>query len=130
MPLRREHPSLMSDLFSSLVTYLFLPSNTGEMSVCYFVWISFFLIVNVAWDIKSRRTPTFHLDRFKDKGDVLFSASAFCSSILILGGLLSPRVQELAKDTTVPLILAGFSGLVRAIPALCPYKSTDNIPEV
>lgn len=78
--------------------------------------------------IATKRTASFHMDRFKDKGDVLFSASSFCSALLILTGM-SPEVQQLGKDTLVPLVLAGFSGLIRALPALCPYKSTDVVPE-
>jgi hypothetical protein len=53
----------------------------------------------------------------KDKGEILYNASTFRSSLLILTSL------QLAKGTTVPLILAGFSGLIRAIPAFCPYEA-------
>lgn len=95
------------------------------MAGFYFVWIAIFLGVNIVWDIQTRRTPKFHLDRLKDKYDVVYNAIAFCSSLLILVSLVSPTVQKLGKDTTVPLILAGFSGLLRALPALCPYKSTE-----
>lgn len=95
------------------------------MAAYYFVWIAVFLLTNVVWDIRTKRTPVFHLDRLKDKSDVVYNAVAFCSSLLILVALVSPTVQGLGKDTTVPIILAGFSGLLRALPALCPYKSTD-----
>jgi hypothetical protein len=117
------------NLLSATLPYLLLPSDSGELAVYYLVWFSIFLTVNVGWDVLTKRTPRFHLDRFKDKGDVLFGASAFCSSLLILTGLISPGVQQLAKDTMVPLILAGFSGLIRALPSLCPYKASDVPPE-
>lgn len=84
------------------------------------------MIVNVIWDIKTDRTPPFHLDRFKEKYDVVYNAATFCSGLLLLVGLVSPTVQALAKDTTVPLILAGSTSLLRAVPALCPYKSDEK----
>ena len=103
--------------------YFLLPSNLSELVAYYFAWTLLFLAINVIWDVATKRTPPFHLDRFKEKGDVLFSAAAFCSSLLILTSLESDAVQKVARDTTVPLILAGFSGLLRAIPALCPYRA-------
>ncbi|MGX1321800.1 hypothetical protein AB7M17_005253 [Bradyrhizobium sp. USDA 377] len=112
-----------------VLAVVLLPSNSSELAAYYLFWISLYLIVNVIWDVKTKRTPAFHLDRFKEKGDVLFSASSFCSSLLILVGLLSPTVRQLGKDTIVPLALAGFSGLIRAVPAICPYKSTDPLKE-
>jgi hypothetical protein len=110
-----------------MLRYVLFPSDVGEMAGFYFVWMAFFLVVNVIWDIRTQRTPPFHMDRFKEKYDVVYNAATFCSGLLILVGLVSPTVRQLAKDTTVPLILAGFASLLRALPAICPYKSTDIV---
>ena len=92
------------------------------MSVYYLIWISIFFCINTIWDIITSKTPKFHIANMKDRMDVLYGASTFCSSLLILMGLVSPTVRQLSKDTIVPLILAGFAGILRGIPALCPYK--------
>lgn len=96
------------------------------MAGFYFVWISVFLLVNVVWDINSPRTPPFHLHRMTEKYDVVYNAATFCSGLLILVALVSPTVAKLGKDTTVPLILAGIASLLRAVPAICPYKPDDK----
>lgn len=109
-----------------MLTYVLFPSDVGEMAGFYFVWTFLFLAINVGWDIKSNRTPPFHLERFKEKYDVVFNAATFCSGLLILVGLVSPTVGKLSQNTIVPLILAGFASLLRAIPAICPYKANDK----
>jgi hypothetical protein len=100
------------------------------MAGYYFIWISAFLLINVVWDWRSAYTANFHLEKLKDKGDVIHNAVTFCSSLLILTGLISAQVQELGRDTMIPLFLAGFSGLIRSLPALCPYKASDVRPNV
>ena len=115
-------------MFASILPFVLTPANPADLAVFYLFWISLFLGVNVAWDIATSRTPEFHLDRLKEKGDVLFSAASFCSSLLIIVSFLSMSVQQLSRDTMIPLILAGFSGLIRAFPAICPYKSGDGLP--
>jgi hypothetical protein len=109
-------------------SFLFAPSNSAELATYYLLWISLFLGINVVWDIFTSRTPNFHLDRLTEKGDVLFSAASFCSSLLIIVGFFSHNVQQLSRDTMVPLILAGCSGLIKTIPAICPYKKGDGLP--
>lgn len=58
----------------------------------------------------------------RDKVTVAYDAATFCSSILIISALISPTVRAISKDTTIPLIIAAVSGILRALPALCPYK--------
>ena len=117
-------------VFHATIKYTLFPADVGEMSVYYFIWISFFFIVNTAWDIFTPKTPAFHIANMKDRMDVLYGASTFCSSLLILMGLISPTVRQLSKDTIVPLVLAGFAGILRGLPALCPYKpEAERKPE-
>lgn len=100
----------------------FFPSDVNQMTVFYLIWIGLFFSVNTIWDILTDKTPSFHIAMMKDKMDVLYGASTFCSSLLILIGLASPEVGKLSKDTILPLVLAGGAGLLRGLPALCPYK--------
>lgn len=113
---------------SWIVSFALTPSNSAELGIYYLFWISLFLGINVIWDVCTSRTPSFHLERLTEKGDVLFSAASFCSSLLIITSFLSTNVQQLSRDTMVPLILAGFSGILKAFPAICPYKKGDSLP--
>jgi hypothetical protein len=115
-------------VFQALANTVIAPSNSAELATYYLIWISLFLGINVVWDAFTSRTPKFHLERLTEKGDVLFSAASFCSSLLIITSFLSSHVQQLSRDTMVPLILAGFSGIIKTIPAICPYKKTDGLP--
>ncbi|MEH3118279.1 MAG: hypothetical protein PGN25_12005 [Methylorubrum populi] len=109
-------------VLNAVFKVVFLPADVGEMTVYYLIWISIFFFINIFWDIRTSKTPSFHIANMKDKMDVLYGASTFCSSLLILIGLVSPTVKQLAKDTILPLILAGCAGILRGIPSLCPYK--------
>jgi hypothetical protein len=115
-------------VFSWLLPLALAPSNSAELATYYLFWISVFLGINVIWDVCTSRTPRFHLERLTEKGDVLFSAASFCSSLLIIASFLSSHVQQLSRDTMVPLILAGFSGIIKTVPAICPYKKGDGLP--
>ncbi|RVU14031.1 hypothetical protein [Methylobacterium oryzihabitans] len=107
---------------SVFVKHAFFPSDVNQMTVFYLIWIGLFFIINTVWDIVTDKTPAFHIATMKDKMDVLYGASTFCSSLLILIGLVSPEVGKLSKDTILPLVLAGGAGILRGLPALCPYK--------
>lgn len=115
-------------MLSGLVNLTLAPSNSADLATYYLFWISLFLGINVLWDVFTSRTPSFHMERLTEKGDVLFSAASFCSSLLIITGFISPHVQQLSRDTMVPLILAGFSGIIKTLPAICPYKKADGLP--
>ena len=113
---------IAAGVFHAVIKYALFPSDVAEMSVYYLFWIVFFFAINTTWDVITDKTPKFHIANMKDRMDVLYGASTFCSSLLILIGLVSPTVKQLSKDTVVPLVLAGFAGLLRGLPALCPYK--------
>jgi len=104
-----------------LASFTLLPGTTSQLTVYYLFWILAFLLINTIWDIQSDKTPPFHIAMLKEKHGVLYNASTFCSSLLIITAIVSPTVRQIAKDTTLPLILAGVAGILRAVPALCPY---------
>jgi hypothetical protein len=102
--------------------YLFTPQATADIGVFYFLWVTIFLSVNIAWDIFTSKTPQFHLSMLKAKLSILHSATFFCSSLLLLLTIAEPNLWILAKETYVPIILAGISGILTSVPALCPYE--------
>lgn len=114
----------MPDWFWVIFNYVFLPGTTAQVTVYYLIWMGAFIFINTIWDICTKKTDPFHLAKMKDKTNVVYNASTFCSSLLIITAFLSPTVQQIAKDTTLPLLIAGVSGLLRSIPALCPYDPT------
>lgn len=112
-----------------ILDYTLTPSDTGHLTVYYLFWIVLFVSVNTIWDIRTKKTPTFHLAKLREKADVLHHAATFCSSLLIITALISPAVGHLATETAIPMILAGGSGILRAIPALCPYEAQASLIE-
>ena len=110
------------EYLSPMFRYLFAPQSATELAIYYLLWISIFLFINITWDIFTPKTETFHISRMKDKISTVHSASFFCSSLLLLLSVVEPPLFALAKDTYVPIILAGASGLLSSSPALCPYE--------
>jgi hypothetical protein len=105
-----------------LLHYLLLPPDSEHVCVYYLFWLALFLVINVFWDAKTDKTPPFHLDLLKTKVNILYDAATFCSSLLIVTGLISNSVKALSHDTMLPLLIAGISGVLRSLPAVCPYK--------
>ena len=114
----------MGEWFWWAMSYVVLPSDTAKLTIYYLFWMSLFIAINTIWDIWTPKTPKFHIAVMKDKQTVLYDAATFCSSLLIITAIASPTVRQISKDTTLPLLIAGASGLLRTIPALCPYKIT------
>lgn len=108
----------------SFVGAVFLPSSSSDLGVFYLVWITLFLAIHIIWDWRSKLTPTFHLKRLEEKFGVLFSAASFASSAIIVLSLLSQSVGLLFSDNVLPLVIAGLSGVLQSLPALCPYELT------
>jgi hypothetical protein len=101
---------------------VFLPSSSSDLGIFYLVWITLFLAIHLIWDWKSTQTPPFHLKRLEAKFGVLFSAASFASSAIIVLSLLSQSVGLLFSDNVLPLVIAGLSGILQSLPALCPYE--------
>lgn len=82
--------------------------------------------INLLWDIRTTKTPPFHITKISGKVGVLHNAATFASSLLVMVGLFDERVRQLAGDTVVPLLLAGFSGLLVTLSEICPYKPSKG----
>ena len=115
----------MGELTSGIVHYVLAPTNAVEITVYYLIWVVLFFAVNVLWDIRTDKTPDFHFLRLTTKIDVAHNAVSFCSSLLVIVGLLDREVGKLATDAIAPLLLAGLSGVLKSLPALCPYSMAE-----
>jgi hypothetical protein len=97
------------------------PSSAEELVAFYVGWISLFIGINLLWDVLSPRTPVFHLHNVRDKTGTLYAASTFSTSLLLLISPFDSEVKDLVGDTTLPIILAGMTGLFHSIGEICPY---------
>ena len=105
-----------------IAKFTLAPPDTVSLTIFYLFWIVLFLFINISWDIATPNTPSFHIESLKGKINVVHHGVAFCSSLLVVVSLLNPAVREVARDTMVPLLIAGISGMLLTIPALCPYS--------
>jgi hypothetical protein len=111
----------MPPWLESLFLIMFSPRVAEHIGGFYLLWMTIFIGINIIWDIRSKKTPTFHLSMMPQKTTVVYNAATFCSSILLLLAVFQPAARTLAGDVYVPLALAGFSGLTQSIGAICPY---------
>jgi hypothetical protein len=117
----------MVEPLTFIVHHFIIPSKPSDLASFYLAWILTFVVVNILWDIKSSKTGTFHILDLKNKGEILHPATAFCSSLILLLSVVNPRLWEISKETYLPVIIAGASGIFNTIPSLCPYRSkTEN----
>jgi hypothetical protein len=107
--------------------YMLTPQTVADVGVYYLLWMALFLIINVTWDVCTTKTEPFHIEKMKEKTSILHSAAFFCSSLLMLLTIIEPNVWALAKETYLPIILAGASGVLTSIPALCPYSGINEL---
>jgi hypothetical protein len=112
----------------TFVRYVLAPNDLRHLTVFYLVWIVVFLVVNIAWDCLTPLTPNFRIHSLRGKIGVLHGGAAFCSSLLIISALIDEEVAKIARDTVIPLILAGFSGMLLTAPAMCPYAAVATVP--
>jgi hypothetical protein len=112
-------------VFWGLVELLIFPLRSGAIAEFYALWITLFLAINIFWDIFSKRTEAFHPGHLSEKVDTLFSATTFASSLFLLLTLFHADELKFSGGEKVPLIIAGFSGVLVSVKYLCPYE----IPE-
>lgn len=115
----------MTDLFWSVVA----PASTDQLTIFYLAWIGLYVAINVVWDVRTSRTPPFHVAVLTSKLSVLYNAATFTSSLLIVIATVSPNVRKVAGDTVIPLLLAGLSGVFVALSEICPYKPNSKVVE-
>ncbi|MFY0621934.1 MAG: hypothetical protein JXQ89_09585 [Pelagimonas sp.] len=109
------------DYLISIPQIMFIPTTSEHLVHAYLLWMGLFFVVNVTWDILTKKTPKFHLHRLKDKTTLAMGATSFCSSSLLLGSLLSEKTATVVGATPVPTLIAGTVGILLSITALCPY---------
>ncbi len=108
-------------------SFLLWPEGGETLTTFYFCWMLIFLIVHFVWDWRSSKTPVFCVDRLKDRGvQTVYNASTFATSLLLLLALIHNSVVELLGDTSIPLLIAGFSGIIQSAIAIVPPKSPVN----
>ncbi len=110
----------------TIASYVLTPTTVDRLTVYYLVWILVFVGINIFWDIRSKKTEPFHISKINNKIDTLYNGAGLASNVLIIIALMDSSVRQLALNTTVPLILAGFSGIFRSLPSLCPYKINNE----
>lgn len=112
----------------SSVLALIAPQTAGDLAIYYLFWVLLYLAINVIWDIRTPHTEPFHIAHLgSKKTQTLFSAASFASSLLILVGLLDKDTMRVAGDTFVPIMLAGFSGVLFGVSEICPYKPSTKV---
>jgi hypothetical protein len=119
--------SPLIDWLGRHVHVLFTPANVGELPQFYLFWILAYCGINILWDIRTTKTPAFHVTRLNGKVSVLHNAATFTSSFMIIVGMFDPNVGKLAGETMIPLLLAGLSGIIVTIGEICPYKPSREI---
>jgi hypothetical protein len=112
-------------MWDRIISYVLLPIDAGHLAVFYLFWIGIFVCANTFWDIKTPVTRKFHFLHLKEKNNVLYDGASFCSNLIVLLSLVSADVQKLSTNITIPLIIAGISGILRSITGICPYKMED-----
>jgi hypothetical protein len=107
---------------SEFLKHFYAPANSAELAIFYAVWATLFVVVNVIWDIFTDETPKFHFVHVSEKVEVLFAATTFASSLLLVIGIFDDVILKLAGEAKVPIFLAGASGLLISLRQLCPYQ--------
>ena len=107
---------------TEFIFYLFCPSSSKQTAIFYTFWIFTYTIINLVWDITSKKTEVFQFGHLDRKINVLYNAASFASSLLVVISVFSEPVRKIAGDIMVPLLLAGISGVVISVSELCPYK--------
>jgi hypothetical protein len=103
------------------------PTDKATLAGFYCVYILAYVIGHIVWDIKTTRTPAFHFGRLREKTDVLHSAVTMTSSWLLLLTIWQPGVEKITNETMVPIILAGFAGILYGFGKLCPYDICEPV---
>lgn len=116
----------MPDWFIALLQavwhYLFAPRIKSDLPIYYLIWIGLFVMTNILWDVGTHRTKRFHLIDVSKKLGIVHQGSFFCSSLLLIIAAFNHGVWQMTEESYIPILIAGISGILASIPALCPYK--------
>ncbi len=108
------------------LSFLFHPDGEEGVTRFYFVWMVAYVAVHFAWDWWSSQTPPFCAERLTNRGlPTVFNAATFATSLLLLLALWHNTLVSLLGDTSLPLMVAGLSGVIQSFGALAPPKMKD-----
>lgn len=110
----------------SALELIYNPNSADKVSIFYLFWISVYVLIHVVWDIRSKYTRAFHISKLASKTSAAYNAATFASSLLILLSFIQPPLRPIVGDIVTPLILAGLSGVLQSVGALCPYDAKDR----
>ncbi len=109
------------------LSFILSPADKDEVTRFYLVWILTFVLGHFLWDWRSTKTPPFSVERLKERSfPTIYNAANFATSLLLLIALWQNQVMRLIGDTVLPLIIAGFSGVLQAIIGFAPPRRPDN----
>jgi hypothetical protein len=98
-----------------------LPANETDLYIWTAGLMAFYLVVSYP----IYRLKTGHWGRKTIVGTKVFDAATFAASILLLSGIVYPKVLTAIGSTKGYLLVAGFCGLLNSLHALFP-DPTDS----
>lgn len=99
-----------------------MPKTTSQLGEFYLFWMLLYGSINFIWDWRSKYTEPFHIANIGEKLFVLYNASTFASSVLLISSVFYDDVRKVAGDAAAPIVIAALSGLLVGIAGICPYK--------
>jgi hypothetical protein len=103
--------------------HIIFPANLRELSISYLFGSMLYLSINIIWDMKSKYTPSFHFSTLKEKMDTLFNGVTCSSSFLVISSVFDAKTAEVVGASGIAYVLAGLSGILVSLSALCPYDA-------
>lgn len=100
--------------------WVYFPDSKEEVGYFYLLWTLLYLATHILWDFLSKKTPPFELKNLKDDINILWSGTTIATSLLLLFAVPQPALLTVVGDITLPLIIAGMSGVLIALSNLQP----------
>jgi hypothetical protein len=124
MPGLSTLPPLQGGLWDTSLPVRFIELLPGSETDLY-VWTAGLMAVYLVVSYPIYRLKTGHWGRKNIVGSKVFDAATFAASILLLIGIVYPKVLAAIGSTKGYLLVAGFCGLLNSLHALSP-DSTDT----
>jgi hypothetical protein len=105
-------------MLSEFIINVIYPNTKQEVTVFYLFWTVLYLFAHLVWDFIEN--GGFDLYILRHKVTVMFSATGFSTSLLLILSLTNDNLFRIVGETTIPLIIAGFSGILIALSELKP----------
>jgi fatty acid desaturase len=105
------------------LSILLYPATKEEITIFYLFWTVLYIAIHLFWEWSIGK---FKLIKLKSKVPVLFSATSFATSIILLLSLTDPNLFKIVGDSVIPLIIAGLSGVLFGLSELVPTPAADS----